>query len=456
MEYQNKLSRLRQAFLKLQGQDLKQVLLRAAAKRAEEVANNVYTTEEIFHAISEKIYKDTNELSWNEAFVLASDAESLAILKKELIESVVENFEWEETLHVLLEGLSKEDLAVIKPLMKNQHMHLLHEEASCGSSSSNRFSGFRKMMIPMVRRIFENMPLRHLVGIQPMQGPVGLAYFLRYRSKDEETGNYEDYIPCATEDKKIRLEVVSQAHEAGTRQLEAGWTIEAMADLKSFHGLDVEAEMVVALSNEIRNEITSSTVNDLYRIAGEPEIVKLDGSLKDQINILGITINRTANEIARKTRRGAGNWIVVPYLLSTFFKPKYFSKGVFAPIEKDRNTPLGDLQQIGTLNGCIRVYTSFGVPDDEILVGYKGGNGESDAGYSYCPYIPIMSSGVVVDADTFQPTVRLMTRSGRTLNGKDVDPKEASKCLASNYYEVLKIESELFISNKKESSGKDS
>ena len=448
MEYQNKLSRLRQAFLKLQGQDLKQVLLRAAAKRAEEVATNVYTSEEIFHAISEKIYKDTNELSWNEAFVLASDAESLAILKKEIIESVVENFEWEEMLHLLLEGLSKEDLAVIKPLMENQHMHLLREEASCGSSSANRFSGFRKMMILIVRRIFENMPLRQLVGVQPMQSPVGLAYFLRYRSKDEETGNYEDYIPGATEDKKIRLEVVSQALEAGTSQLEAGWTIEAIADLNTMLGLDIEAEMVAALSNEIRNEITNSTVNDLYKIAGEPEIVKLDGSLKDQMNILGITINRAANEIARNTRRGAGNWIVVPYLLSTFFKPKYFSKGVFVPIEKDQSTPLGDLHQIGTLNGCIKVFTSLVVPADEILVGYKGGNGEADVGYSYCPYIPLMSAGVLVDADTFQPVVKLMTRAGRTLNGKDVDPKEASKSLASNYYEVLKIESEFFASKK--------
>jgi len=52
--------------------------------------------------------------------------------------------------------------------------------------------------------------------------------------------------------------------------------------------------------------------------------------------------------------------------------------------------------------------------DDVILVGYKGGNGETDTGYFYCPYIPLMSSGVVVNPITFQPVVSLMTRYGKT------------------------------------------
>jgi hypothetical protein len=77
----------------------------------------------------------------------------------------------------------------------------------------------------------------------------------------------------------------------------------------------------------------------------------------------------------------------------------------------------------GTLNGTIKVYSYLwnqvdttdigGTGNDSILVGYKGGNGEIDTGYFYCPYIPLMSSGVVINPVTFQPVVSLMTRYGK-------------------------------------------
>ena len=86
---------------------------------------------------------------------------------------------------------------------------------------------------------------------------------------------------------------------------------------------------------------------------------------------------------------------------------------------------------VGTLNGSIKVYSylwnqagaglDLGAtsPQDQaqdtILVGYKGGNGETDTGYFYCPYIPLMSSGVVVHPTTFQPVVSLMTRYGKAV-----------------------------------------
>jgi len=80
---------------------------------------------------------------------------------------------------------------------------------------------------------------------------------------------------------------------------------------------------------------------------------------------------------------------------------------------------------VGTLNGTIKVYsylwnqvfqTGAGNPttNDVILVGYKGGNGETDTGYFYCPYVPLMSSGVVINPVTFQPVVSMMTRYGKT------------------------------------------
>jgi hypothetical protein len=91
------------------------------------------------------------------------------------------------------------------------------------------------------------------------------------------------------------------------------------------------------------------------------------------------------------------------------------SKSVFAPavagsFEGPNNTKL-----VGTLNGSIKVYTYIyhDQGTEPILMGYKGGTGEMDSGYFYCPYVPLVSSGVVVNADTFNPHVSLMTRYGK-------------------------------------------
>jgi hypothetical protein len=66
---------------------------------------------------------------------------------------------------------------------------------------------------------------------------------------------------------------------------------------------------------------------------------------------------------------------------------------------------------VGTLNSAMKVYVNTYEADDDVLVGYKG-TSESDAAAFYCPYIPLMSSGVVLDPSTFEPTVSFMTRYG--------------------------------------------
>jgi hypothetical protein len=73
--------------------------------------------------------------------------------------------------------------------------------------------------------------------------------------------------------------------------------------------------------------------------------------------------------------------------------------------------------------------------DDTILVGYKGGNGETDTGYFYCPYIPLMSSGVVVNPTTFQPVVSLMTRYGKAV----FTTTETSLGNSADYYGKINV-----------------
>jgi hypothetical protein len=476
-----------------------------------------------------------------------------------MINDIFEN--WAETKAALLEGLAPSKQAVVGPLLENQKNQLLSETAAAGSVSANDIAGFRKILIPMIRRIIPGTIATELVGVQPMSGPVGLVYTLRYRYAepvagvappqrnpfnlpgainvgDEVFGNVSPIrswysggagVVAGTADpqlagasgivdagdstvditggnpggggdgdswpstspawdttgvtslglphgfgpygpdvigntvagslyggsgsylegsggRKMTLDIVSQAVEAGSRKLQAGWTIEAMQDLNSQHGLDLESEMTQALSAEIVQEIDQEIIADLIALAGTVDTFDGAGNgyysanaangnyrpafIGDRLANLGVLINRVANEIARKTRRGAGNFIVVSPLVVSVLQSA--AKSVFAPAIEGSFKGPNNTMLVGTLNGTIKVYSYLwnqagagldlsgpGAPavgaqaTDVILVGYKGGNGETDSGYFYCPYIPLMSSGVIVNPVTFQPVVSLMTRYGK-------------------------------------------
>ena len=232
------------------------------------------------------------------------------------------------------------------------------------------------------------------------------------------------------------LQVLRQPVIAKTRKLQAKWTIEAMQDLSAQHGLDLEAEITQALSAEIVHEIDNEIVTDLIRLAGTTETFDMSGSFTgvphyvgDRHAVLGVLINKVANEIAAKTRRGAGNFIIVsPQIVSVL---QSAAKSVFAPAVSGSFEGPNNTRLAGTLNGTIKVYSflfnaSFGtvasgsaVPggatasSDIVVVGFKGGTGETDSGYFYCPYVPLMTSNTVVDPSTYNNQLMVMTRYGK-------------------------------------------
>lgn len=232
--------------------------------------------------------------------------------------------------------------------------------------------------------------------------------------------------------RKMSLEIISQVAEATTRKLQAGWTIEAMQDLNSQHGLDIENEMTKALSAEIVQEIDAEIINDLLALAGTVQAYDFSTTsgttyapsfVGDRFANLGAVINYVANEIGRKTRRGVGNFIVVSPMVVSVLQSA--AKAVFSPAVEGSFKGPNNTMLVGTLNGTIKVYsylwnqaqpgTSAPAGSDKLLVGYKGGNGEVDSGYFYAPYIPLMSSGVIVNPVTFQPVVSLMTRYAKVV-----------------------------------------
>ena len=114
--------------------------------------------------------------------------------------------------------------------------------------------------------------------------------------------------------------------------------------------------------------------------------------------------------IAQRTRRGAGNWAVVSPASLTVLQSattSAFARTTEGTFEAPTNTKF-----VGTLNGAMKIYVDGYANDSQaVLVGYKG-TSEADAAAFYCPYIPLMSSCVVLDPNTFEPVVSFMTRYG--------------------------------------------
>jgi hypothetical protein len=216
---------------------------------------------------------------------------------------------------------------------------------------------------------------------------------------------------------KLSIQILKQTVEAKSRKLSARWTFEAAQDAQSMHGIDVEAEIMAALAQEITAEIDQEVLASLGTLAGTAGSTYNQATVSgtatfvgDEHAALAVLINREANKIAQRTRRGAGNWAVVsPFALTILQSAttSAFARTTEGTFEAPTNTKM-----VGTLNNAMKVYVNtYAADSSDILIGYKGSS-ESDAAAFYCPYIPLMSSGVVLDPSSFEPVVSFMTRYG--------------------------------------------
>jgi len=177
---------------------------------------------------------------------------------------------------------------------------------------------------------------------------------------------------------------------------------------------------MAALAQEITAEIDHEILLSLRSLATQEftfNQATVSGTatfVGDEHAALAIQINRVANLIAQRTRRGAANWAVVSNQALTILQSattSAFARTTEGTFEAPTNTKF-----VGTLNNAMRIYVNSYMPDtgrdnDQVLIGYKGAS-EADAPAFYCPYIPLMSSGVVLDPNTFEPVVGFLTRYG--------------------------------------------
>jgi hypothetical protein len=355
-----------------------------------------------------------------------------------MADNLMEN--WSETKTALTDGLTGTKKQVMESVLENTKTYLA-EAATGGATGAGNIATLNKVILPVIRRVMPTVIANEIVGVQPMTGPVGQIHTLRVRyaetfdsavAGDEALSPFQiatGYSGNATTNraeatsaleglggKKMSIQVLKQTVEAKTRKLSARWTFEAAQDAQSMHGLDVEAEIMQALAQEITAEIDQEIIASLSSLAGAASSTYAQGAVSgtatfvgDEHAALAVLINKEANTIAARTRRGAGNWAVVSPTVLTVLQSattSAFARSTEGAFEAPTNTKF-----VGTLNGTMRIYVNQYAPDDNVLVGYKGAT-ETDAAAFYCPYIPLMSSGTVLDPATFEPVVSFMTRYG--------------------------------------------
>lgn len=359
---------------------------------------------------------------------------------------------WAPTKDALLEGLSGTRRSVLDVVLENvRRQIMITESATAGATQAGNVATINKVMLPLIRRVMPTVIANEILGVQPMTGPVGQIHTLRVRYADttadfpagtEALGPFDIAKAYAGNNvanastaplpgaagtavlegragNRMSIQIMKETVEAKTRKLSARWTFEAAQDANAVHGIDIEAELMQALAQELTVEIDQELINRLRVLAnaGSPPVTYDQSGVSgtatyvgDEHAALAILINQQANLVAARTRRGPANWAVVSPTALTILQSattSSFARTTEGTFEAPTNTKLS-----GVLNGNMRIYVDqFASDNTAVLLGYKGSN-ESDAAAFYCPYIPLMSVGPITDPSTFEPVVSFLTRYG--------------------------------------------
>lgn len=243
---------------------------------------------------------------------------------------------------------------------------------------------------------------------------------------------------------------------AKSRALKAQYTLELAQDLKAIHGLDAEAELSNILSTEILSEINREVVRTLYAVAN----IGYTGVSTNTFNLasasdtsgrwavekfkgLLFAVEKACNKIAKDTRRGKGNVLIV----STDVASALSMTGLLdyqSALTNNTNLAVDDTGNTfaGTLFGRLKVYVDpYSITgSDFVIVGYKGPT-PYDAGVFYCPYVPLQMVRAI-DTATFQPKIGFKTRYGLVANPFAEGTVQGSGALtvrANMYYRALKV-----------------
>ena len=243
---------------------------------------------------------------------------------------------------------------------------------------------------------------------------------------------------------------------AKSRALKAEYSLELAQDLKAIHGLNAEAELANILSTEILAEINREVIRTIYKVAEQGAVentasagifdLDIDSNGRwsvEKFKGLLFQIERDANRIAQRTRRGKGNIIMCSADVAsalTMAGVLDYTPALNANLQVD---PTGNTFA-GVLQGKYRVYIdpySANVSANQYyVIGYKGSS-PYDAGLFYCPYVPLQMVRAV-GQDTFQPKIGFKTRYGIVENPFSQGTTQGLGTLTRNanrYYRRVKV-----------------
>lgn len=341
--------------------------------------------------------------------------------------------------------------------------------------------GFDPILIGLVRRALPNLMAYDVCGVQPMTGPTGLIFAMQAKYANTtaqlpneaffneantawtgggahaanmlgsaagqlgntlstfantvlaNTGNafstaVGEELGTSMAQMGFSIERISVV--AKTRALKAEYTLELAQDLKAIHGLDAEAELSNILSTEILAEINREVIRTIYAVAN----IGYVGVSTNTFNLASATdtsgrwavekfkgllfaVERACNKIAKDTRRGKGNILIV----SSDVASALSMTGLLdyqGALTNNTNLAVDDTGNTfaGTLFGRLKVYVDpYSISgSDYVIVGYKGPT-PYDAGLFYCPYVPLQMVRAI-NPDTFQPKIGFKTRYGLVQN----------------------------------------
>ena len=371
------------------------------------------------------------------------------------------------------------------------NQEILSEDAAPVNVTGN-IAKYDPILISMVRRAMPNLIAYDICGVQAMTGPTGLIFAMRPKyvegtalgadafyneantafsgaATPAHSGSMPDVLTTgnamATADgeklgsdtgsafAEMGFEIEKVMVEAKTRALKAKYSVELAQDMKALHGLDAETELATILSTEILAEINREIIRTMYNVAkpGAQTGTTAAGTFDLDLDSNGrwsvekfkgmmFQIEREANQIAKETRRGKGNFIVC----SSDVASALAMAGIL-----DNNPALQNGLQVDDtgntfagvlLNGKFKVYVDPYATGDYFMVGYKGVN-SYDAGMFYAPYVPLQMYKTMND-ETFQPKLGFKTRYGLVANPFAHGIEKGNGALVANknvYFRKVKV-----------------
>lgn len=284
-----------------------------------------------------------------------------------------------------------------------------------------------KITLNITIKVMQNIlkGIGKVISVQPMDAAIAKVFRMVYRDENGNEVPNDELNSENLKNKKISLNIISQAIESYYNNLSSTYLLEYSEYVDC---TNIEIEKTIAL--EITNEIISKILIDIIDNCDHDTYDHTyDAVASNGFSYLNAVISKNCNEIARTTKLGSGNFIIVsPIILSLMQNNKYFC---FVPSIYPESYQDVGLSFEGTINGSIKVYTrifsehELDDNSERIIVGYKG-KSTFYSGYIFSPHVPVGSKSALINPTTFQPEYSLYERSNSQLFDK-------------NYYRIIDI-----------------